>query len=124
MNQIYEAATTGHLEKAQQMITEVLANHPGSAKAHWIQAEILAKEGQKQFCTLGSARGGALEPWSHFVLSARGAGAEDSTWHIGSNARFLTDPQITRQCSVRHTSPRKPNPTREYGRNLSCACGH
>jgi|HubBroStandDraft_2_1064218.scaffolds.fasta_scaffold114011_1 hypothetical protein len=46
MKQIYQAATTGHLDQAQQMITEVLANHPGSAKAHWVQAELFAKEGK------------------------------------------------------------------------------
>jgi clan AA aspartic protease (TIGR02281 family) len=43
MHQIYEAATTGHLDKAQEMITQVLANHPKSAKAHWVQAEVYAK---------------------------------------------------------------------------------
>jgi len=46
MKQIYQAATTGHLDQAQQMINEVLANHPGSAKAHWVQAELFAKEGK------------------------------------------------------------------------------
>jgi hypothetical protein len=43
MHQIYEAATTGHLDQAQEMITRVLANHPKSAKAHWVQAEVYAK---------------------------------------------------------------------------------
>jgi clan AA aspartic protease (TIGR02281 family) len=43
MHQIYEAATTGQLDKAQKMITQVLANHPKSAKAHWVQAEVYAK---------------------------------------------------------------------------------
>jgi clan AA aspartic protease (TIGR02281 family) len=43
MHQIYEAATSGHLEQAQAMITQVLANHPKSAKAHWVQAEVYAK---------------------------------------------------------------------------------
>jgi clan AA aspartic protease (TIGR02281 family) len=43
VHQIYEAATTGHLDKAQEMITQVLANHPKSAKAHWVQAEVYAK---------------------------------------------------------------------------------
>jgi clan AA aspartic protease (TIGR02281 family) len=43
MHQIYEAATTGHLDQAQEMITQVLANHPKSAKAHWVQAEVYAK---------------------------------------------------------------------------------
>jgi hypothetical protein len=38
MHQIYEAATTGHLTQAQEMITQVLASHPKSAKAHWVQA--------------------------------------------------------------------------------------
>jgi hypothetical protein len=45
MNQIYEAASSGHLDQAQQMITQVLANHPNSAKAHYVQAELYAKEG-------------------------------------------------------------------------------
>jgi clan AA aspartic protease (TIGR02281 family) len=43
MHQIYEAATTGHLDQAQEMIAQVLANHPKSAKAHWVQAEVYAK---------------------------------------------------------------------------------
>ena len=43
MKQIYEAATTGHLDQAQEMITRVLVNHPKSAKAHWVQAEVYAK---------------------------------------------------------------------------------
>jgi clan AA aspartic protease (TIGR02281 family) len=43
MHQIYEAAITGHLDQAQEMITQVLANHPKSAKAHWVQAEVYAK---------------------------------------------------------------------------------
>jgi clan AA aspartic protease (TIGR02281 family) len=43
MHQIYEAATTGHLKEAQEMISRVLSNHPKSAKAHWVQAEVFAK---------------------------------------------------------------------------------
>jgi hypothetical protein len=46
MNQIYEAAAGGHLDQAQQMITQVLADHPNSAKAHYVQAELYAKEGK------------------------------------------------------------------------------
>jgi hypothetical protein len=45
MNQIYEAAASGHLDQAQQMITQVLADHPDSYKAHYVQAEIYAKRG-------------------------------------------------------------------------------
>jgi hypothetical protein len=46
MNQIYEAASAGHLDQAQQMITRVLTDHPNSAKAHYVQAELYAKEGK------------------------------------------------------------------------------
>jgi len=46
MSQIYAAAEGGHLDQAQQMITQVLADHPTSAKAHYVQAELYAKEGK------------------------------------------------------------------------------
>jgi uncharacterized protein len=46
MSQIYAAAEGGHLDQAQQMITQVLADHPTSAKAHYVQAELFAKEGK------------------------------------------------------------------------------
>jgi len=46
MNQVYEAAAAGHLDQAQQMITQVLEHHPNSAKAHYVQAELFAKEGK------------------------------------------------------------------------------
>jgi clan AA aspartic protease (TIGR02281 family) len=56
MHQIYEAATLGHLDQAQVMITQVLANHPKSAKAHWVQAEVYAKANRTN-----SARAEVLE---------------------------------------------------------------
>jgi len=46
MEQIYTAAAGGHLDQAQQMITQVLADHPTSAKAHYVQAELYAREGK------------------------------------------------------------------------------
>jgi hypothetical protein len=46
MNQVYEAASTGHLDQAQKMIEQVLTNHPTSARAHYVQAELYAKEGK------------------------------------------------------------------------------
>jgi hypothetical protein len=43
--QVYEAARTGHLEQAQQMMNQVLQDHPQSAKAHYVAAEIYARAG-------------------------------------------------------------------------------
>ena len=46
VDQIHTAAAGGHLDQAQQMITQVLAAHPNSAKAHFVQAELYAREGK------------------------------------------------------------------------------
>ncbi len=46
VHQIYEAAQGGHFDQAQQMMDQVLRDHPKSAKAHYVQAELYAKEGK------------------------------------------------------------------------------
>jgi hypothetical protein len=43
--QVYEAAQTGQLDKAQTMMQQVLVAHPNSAKAHFVQAELSARQG-------------------------------------------------------------------------------
>jgi len=45
LHQVYEAAQSGHLDQAQQMMTQVLRDHPDSAKAHYVAAELDAKQG-------------------------------------------------------------------------------
>jgi hypothetical protein len=45
LHQIYEAAQAGRLGDAQRMIDQVLRQHPNSAKAHYVDAELLAKTG-------------------------------------------------------------------------------
>ena len=46
MSQIHDAAAAGHLDQAQQMISQVLTDYPNSGKAHYVQAELYAKEGK------------------------------------------------------------------------------
>ena len=46
VHQIYEAAEAGHFDQAQQMMDQVLKDHPKSGKAHYVQAELYAKEGK------------------------------------------------------------------------------
>jgi hypothetical protein len=45
IHQIYEAANSGELAQANALMATVLAAHPGSAKAHFVHAELLAREG-------------------------------------------------------------------------------
>jgi hypothetical protein len=42
LSQVYQAVQIGHLEQAQKMIDQVLHDHPKSAKAHYVAAEVNA----------------------------------------------------------------------------------
>ena len=44
--QVYEAAQAGRMAEAQQMMDKVLRDHPNSAKAHYVEAELMAKQGR------------------------------------------------------------------------------
>jgi uncharacterized protein len=46
LHQVYEAAQSGHLDQAQAMMDKVLQMHPTSAKAHYVEAELMDKQGQ------------------------------------------------------------------------------
>lgn len=46
MGQIYETAQAGRLNEAQVMMQQVLISHPKSAKAHFVQAELFARQGK------------------------------------------------------------------------------
>ncbi len=45
MHQVYLAAEAGKFAEAQSMMDQVLRDHPNSAKAHFVEAELLAKQG-------------------------------------------------------------------------------
>lgn len=44
--EVYQAVQSGQLAKADAMMQEVLQNHPNSAKAHYVAAELYVKEGK------------------------------------------------------------------------------
>lgn len=45
LHQVYEAAQAGRMNEAEGMMQQVLKEHPSSAKAHYVDAELLAKTG-------------------------------------------------------------------------------
>ena len=45
LDQIYQAANSGRMDDAQAMTDQVLRNHPNSAKAHYVKAELAARQG-------------------------------------------------------------------------------
>jgi uncharacterized protein len=45
LSQVYEAVRIGHLEQARKMMNQVLHDHPKSARAHYVAAEVNAASG-------------------------------------------------------------------------------
>jgi hypothetical protein len=93
MSQIYAAAEGGHLDQAQQMITQVLADHPNSPKAHYVQAELYAKEGKT---TEARAELGTAERLNPGLTDFKPRSVEELKGQLGlTSARPLQAQRVT-----------------------------
>jgi uncharacterized membrane protein YgcG len=66
-HQIYEAAQSGRVAEAQQMIDQVLQDHPRNAKAHFIAAELDARIGDLAAARAQLATARQLDPTEGFT---------------------------------------------------------
>jgi uncharacterized protein len=66
-HQIYEAAQSGHMAEAQQMIDQVLRDHPQNAKAHFIASELDARIGDLAAARQQLATAKQLDPTQSFT---------------------------------------------------------
>lgn len=102
VHQIYEAASSGHLDRAQQMMDKVLRDHPESAKAHYVQSELYAREGKLRLARSELGRAEQLAPGlpkenprsvaelkSELGLTRRGAGATRQPLHFSWGALLI-----------------------------------
>ncbi|HEV2701471.1 MAG TPA: tetratricopeptide repeat protein [Steroidobacteraceae bacterium] len=69
-HEIYEAAQSGHLAEAQQMINQVLQDHPQNAKAHFIAAELDARIGDLAAARQQLATAKQLDPTNSFAQAS------------------------------------------------------
>jgi uncharacterized protein len=69
IKQIYDTAQAGQLDKAQQMTQQVLRNHPKSAKAHFVMAELDAAKGNASEARAELAQAESLAPGLPFASS-------------------------------------------------------
>lgn len=67
LHQVYQAAEAGKMTEAQSMMHEVLQAHPNSGKAHFVEAELLAKQGQLQKAEAELATAERLAPGLPFA---------------------------------------------------------
>jgi hypothetical protein len=62
VDQIYAEANSGHLQRAQEMVSQVLADHPSSSRAHFVQAELYARAGKTALARSELASAEQLKP--------------------------------------------------------------
>jgi hypothetical protein len=65
--QVYQAARSGNLAEAQQMIAQVLRDHPGSGQAHYVAAQIDARAGNFGLARQELRTAQSLEPGLPFA---------------------------------------------------------
>ncbi|MBU2825693.1 tetratricopeptide repeat protein, partial [Acidithiobacillus ferrooxidans] len=65
--QVAQAVQAGHLSQAQGMMREVLAAHPQSAEAQYVEARILARQGDWAGAGAALAKAEQLAPTMPFV---------------------------------------------------------
>ncbi len=70
LSQVYEAARTGHVAQAQQMMARVLQDHPTSAKAHYVAAELYARQHDTTMARKELDAAEALQPGLPFADAA------------------------------------------------------
>lgn len=67
IDQVYKAASSGQLEQARSMMAEVLKAHPESPKAHFVEAELLARQGDTEGARLELQKARTLNPQLSFA---------------------------------------------------------
>lgn len=67
LHEVYQAAEAGHVEQAQQMMDQVLREHPDSAKAYYVRAELYARQGRTALAQQALAQAERLQPGLPFA---------------------------------------------------------
>lgn len=76
IDQVWQTANSGHVADAEAMMRGVLAAHPASAKAHFVEAELLARENRLPDARSELARAQQLSPGLGFAKAQAVANLE------------------------------------------------
>jgi hypothetical protein len=81
LHEVYQAADASKLEDAQRMMKEILQAHPNSGKAHYVEAELLAKQGQLKQAANELAAAEKLAPGLPFANAQSAASLREAINH-------------------------------------------
>jgi len=105
LHEVYQAIHAGHVNEAQSMMTRVLKDHPESAKAHYVEAEVLVRMDRADEAQIELDHAERLAPGLPFATaeaqrSLRGLIAERGRARSGS---------IERSSSISSEAPASPS---------------
>jgi len=95
-SQVYEAARSGNLAEAQQMINQVLRDHPQSGEAHYVSAQVNARMGNLALARQELAEARRLDPGLPFASQASVQALEHQLGQ-GGNAMAFRNGILTRE---------------------------
>lgn len=95
LHEVYQAANAGKLDDAQRMMKEVLQAHPNSGKAHFVEAELLAKQGNLKQAANELANAEKLAPGLPFANAQSVSSLRDTISH--------STPSLSAPAPVRHS---------------------
>lgn len=102
LHQVFQAAEAGNFKEAQSMMDNVLKNHPNSAKAHFVEAELLAKQGLNHDARAELSKAEQLEPALTF---AKPEALQSLRSRIAGTAPLASQPTIVQQSAPSITMP-------------------
>lgn len=91
MHEVYVAAEAGRFNEAQSMMDKVLKDYPNSARAHYVEAELLAKQGQLSAARTELNTAERLQPNLSFV---KPEALQKLTAQISSNRSVSANHQV------------------------------
>ncbi|MDR3453595.1 MAG: tetratricopeptide repeat protein [Rhodoferax sp.] len=101
MDQVYAAAHAGKLEQAQTMMQQVLVAHPKSAKAHFVQSELYARQGNLAQAREALASAEKLAPGLPFAKA-------EAVQALRSQLAARSGPMALGGSSVHYATPAAP----------------
>ena len=94
LHEVYQAANSGKVDDAQRMMKEVLQAHPNSGKAHYVEAELLSKQGKLKQAADELATAEKLAPGLPFATPQAVSSLKDVISHHTSSSPAQTPAKV------------------------------
>ena len=116
INQVYATAQAGKLAEAQVMIQQVLVTHPKSAKAHFVQSELYARQGNFSRAREALAQAESLAPGLPFAKP-------EAVQALRTELAPRSAPATSHRAVVQERAPAEPESSFSWGLPLLLAGG-